>query len=112
MKILSYMNYKDRSTIIEREFYQRVAMISGYSKTVVRDVFNAAYELVEDELKSDTPVVLGRFGTMMRHERNVGGGYNFHTGEKHRGFRKVARIKFTPSRPFQTVIKNTIKGQS
>lgn len=99
------MNYKDKSTVTECEFYERVALISGYSKTTVRDVFNAAYELIEDELKDGTPVIVGKLGSIMRHERNVGGGYNFRTGEKHYGCKKVSVVKFVPARSLQRAVK-------
>lgn len=99
------MNYKDKSTVIESEFYERLSLISGYSKTTVRDVFKAAYELVEDELKEGTPVVVGKLGSIMRHERNVGGGYNFRTGEKHYGCKTIPVVKFVPARSLQRAVK-------
>lgn len=99
--------YKDQTTIIEREFYDRVAMISGYTKNAVRDIFLAAYELVEDELKNGTPVVVGKFGTFSRKEISKNGGFDFHKNEviKERGV--SAKIKFTPYKPFKKAIKDS-----
>lgn len=101
-------NYKDKTTVIESELYQRVAQVCGYSKTTVRDVLLAAYELVLEELKQGTPVVVGKFGTFERKIQERAGGYNFMTKERY-GACKNARIKYTPYAPFKKAVIESYK---
>ena len=103
------MNYKDKSTVIKSEFYQRIAQVCGYSKTTVRDVFSAAYELAVDELKDGIPVVIGDFGVLERSVAVRTGGYNFYTKERYPA-KKSARVKFTPNEPFKRVISDSINS--
>lgn len=100
-------NYKDKNTIWESELYDRLSQITGYPKIEIRDVMKALYEFVEDELTNGVPVILGKLGTIERKIVDSNGGYDFKTGAR-KDKKKVARIRFTPTRPLKTAIKNSI----
>lgn len=90
--------------VLERELYDRLSLISGYPKDVVRDVVKALSEFVMDELKNDIPVVLGQLGSISVMECNTPGGYNFHTkkkGDPH----TYKKIKFSASKTLKRVLE-------
>lgn len=99
--------YKNDKTIWESELYSRLSQITGYPKIEIRDVLKALYELVEDELKGGTPVIIGKLGTIERKIVDAAGGYDFKRGER-KDKKPSARVKFTPSKPLKRSVKDSI----
>ena len=96
---------KNQMTILETELYERLSLISGHSKSAVRDVIKALSEFVIDEIRNGIPVVIGQLGTMDVKECKTRG-YNFKTNEvlEQHNYNKV---KFTPSDPLKRAARDT-----
>lgn len=92
--------------VSERECIQRLSLVTGHAKDVVRDVLNAELEFLIDELRNGVPVRLGKLGEFEVVEKKCQGGYNFHTGQMGKP-KLVQKIKFTPSRKFRLMVEKS-----
>jgi len=80
----------------EGELIDRLSLVTGHGKDVVRDILLAQAEFVIDELKNGIPVRLGKLGEFEVRECRCRGGYNFRT-KKMGNPKIVSKVKFRPS---------------
>lgn len=97
-----------KMTIQQRELIQRIAMITGYSETVVRDIVKAETEFVLDEIKCGTPVKIGNIGILSVKEREMRNGYDFTNRQVRDGMKIAKIIKFNAS----AALKRAVKGKN
>lgn len=92
--------------ITERECIERLSMLTGYNKDIVRDILNAQTEFIADELINGIPVRLGKLGEFGLRQKLCRGGFNFHTGKA--GTPKlVTKIKFRPSKGIRLLVEKS-----
>lgn len=92
-------------SIKKREVIQRLALITGYSETVVRDVIKAETEFVLDEIKCGTSVRLGNIGELTIMEREMRNGYDFNAKQVRTGTKTVSIVKFHASASMKRAVK-------
>ena len=92
-------------TECERELIHRLALITGYSDIIVRDVIKAQTEFVIDEIKNGTPVRLGGLGEIRLGTKRARAGYNFATKEVYRGMKDVPIVVYKPSAGMKRAVK-------
>lgn len=92
--------------VLERELIQRLALITGYTDTIVRDVIKAQTEFVLDELRNNTPVRIGNILTIETKRNRVRAGYNFATKQNNPGLKDVYSLKIKPTAALKKVIKS------
>lgn len=93
-------------TVLKRELIQRLALITGYKDTVVRDVLKALTEFVIDELHNNTPVRVGDIVTIETVKNRVRAGYDFAKKENRPGMKYIYALKFKPSSALKKAIKD------
>lgn len=79
--------------ITEREFIERLVLITGHNKDVVRDIIKAQYEFVVEELCNGIPVRVGKLGEFHIVTSLVNGGYDFNTHQA-KPKKMKSRVKF------------------
>ena len=89
--------------ITERELIQRLALVTGHGKDVVRDVIKAQSEFVMDELKNGIPVRLGALGEICTITYKGNGGYDF-DNKRMRPMKEFTRVKFKPSTTLKRIV--------
>lgn len=88
----------------ERELIERLSMVTGHGRDIVRDVLQAELEFIIDELKNGIPVRLGKLGEFEVIEKRCRGGYNFTTKEMCKP-KAITKIKFRPSSRMKSAIE-------
>ena len=95
----------------ESELYERLALLTGYSQQVVRDVIKAQTEIVCDSLLAGTPVRIG-LGEISVLTYQGRGGFSFQDHNINDGQTTHARVRFHPSAVLRRTvadIKNNLK---
>lgn len=89
--------------IVESEMIERLALITGYSRQMVRDIIKAMTEFTLDEISTGTPVRIGNLGVITTIEAKSRGGFNFKTKSMNVP-KTYNRVKFKPSRALKRAV--------
>ena len=96
--------------VSEREVIERISLITGHGKDIVRDVINAHSEFVIDEISNGIPVRIGKLGEMDIKEHHYAGGYDF--AHKCMGTPSTSIVvKFYPSKRLREAARNNMDNK-
>lgn len=92
--------------VTERELIERLSLITGHSKDVVRDVIKAQAEFVIDELSNGIPVRIGALGEFETFRSKCQGGYD-QKEKKWREPKVVTRVRFKISKAVKRAVHDS-----
>ena len=92
--------------VTERELIERLSLITGHNKDVVRDVIKTLCEFVIDEVSNGIPVRLGSLGEFSTYICTRNGGYDFAT-KKMMPKKEGREVKFRCSKTIRRAVHQT-----